>query len=105
MIENKERAIKYLNASINGIFKILPLFEENNIGIDTYIDSLLFTLYSLDDALDLTHTKDFIDVLATLESVKKEIKKEDSSHAVLKREIFKCINILKNMVVKLEEGG
>lgn len=104
MIDDKEMTIKYLNISVNGIFKILPLYEEKNIGIDTYIDSLLFTLYHLNKAILLDFSHEYITVLATLEGVKVEITKEDSNHGVLKREIFKCINIVKNMVSKLEEG-
>jgi hypothetical protein len=104
MIKDKERIIRYLKASIHGIFKILPLFEEDNVGIIKYVDSLLFTLYSLDKALDLSHTKDYVDVLATLESVKEEINKKEPSHAVVKRETFKCISIVQNIVAQLEEG-
>ena len=32
-----------------------------------------------------------------------EIVKEESNHTVIKREVFKCINIVKNIVGKLEE--
>lgn len=104
MIENKEKLIIYLNASVNGIFKILPLYEEENIGIDTYVESLLFTLYGLDEAVDMDFSHEYITLLATLESIKKEIIKEDSSKPVIKREVFKCIHIVKNIVGKLEEG-
>ena len=104
MIEDRQIVIKYLTVSINGIYKILPLYEEKNIGVDTYVESLLFTLYGLDKAVLLEFSHEYVTVLATLESVKKEVVKENSNHSVLKREIFKCINIVKNMVAKLEEG-
>jgi hypothetical protein len=39
-----------------------------------------------------------------MESVKIEIAKEDSKKSIIKREVFKCINIIKNTVGKLEEG-
>lgn len=103
MIQDTEMTIKYLNASVNGIYKILPLYEEKNIGVDTYVESLLFTLYSLDKAVLLPFGHEYITVLATLESIKREIVNPESDHSVIKREIFKCINIVKNIVAKLKE--
>jgi len=102
MIKDNSKLIMYLNASISGIFKILPLYEEKNVGVEVYIDSLLFTLYSIDKAIEIQHSHDFITLLATLESIKLEVVKEDSKQPVIKREIFKCINIVKNMVSRLE---
>lgn len=110
MIEDKKIIIKFLNSSVNGIYKILPLYEEKikglQTGVDTYVESLLFTLYSLDKAVLLPHGHEYVTVLATLESVRTEIAKpnKESEHAVIKREVFKCINIVKNMVSNLEES-
>lgn len=95
----------YLKGTVNGVYKILPLFEEKNIGIDTYVDSLLFTLYKLDTAVKIDQSHDYITVLATLEAVKDEIAKVTANHSVVKREVFKCINIVKNMIDKLEGEG
>lgn len=104
MIENKEKLITYLNSVVNSVFKILPLYEENNIGIETYVESLLFELYGLDKVIDVKNSYEYISLLSTLESVKVEVARKDSKKSVVKREIFKCINIVKNMVAKLEEG-
>lgn len=104
MIEDKQIIISYLNGSVNGIYKILPLFEEKNVGVDTYIESLLFHLYKLKKVVLLPYGHEYVTLLATLESLKDEIKKPDSEHAVVKREVFKCINIVKNMVSSLEES-
>ena|SRR5690606_27125006 len=102
MTVSQDKLIIYLKNTVNGIYKILPLFEEKNIGVDTYVDSLLFTLYSLDEVVDVKYGDEYITVLATLESVKKEIVKPGANHSVVKREIFKSINIVKNMIDKLE---
>jgi hypothetical protein len=104
MIDNKEKLVVYLNSVVNSVFKILPLYEEENVGIKTYIESLLFELYGLEDAVALEHSYEYISLLSTLESVRKEISKTESKKQTVKREVFKCINIVKNMVGKLEEG-
>lgn len=104
MIENNEKLSIYLNAVVNSVFKILPLYEEQNVGIKIYIESLLFELYGLEEAVKIENSYEYISLLSTLESVKKEITKEDSKKATIKREVFKCINVIKNMVGRLEEG-
>lgn len=104
MIKNDEKLVIYLNTVVNSVFKILPLYEEQNVGVQTYIESLLFELYGLEDAILIEHSYEYISLLSTLESVKKEVAKQDSRKSVIKREVFKCINIIKNMVGKLEEG-
>lgn len=104
MIENKEKLVTYLNSVVNSVFKILPLYEESNVGIETYVESLLFELYGLDKVVDVKNSYEYISLLSTLESVKVEVTREESKKSVVKREIFKCINIIKNMVAKLEEG-
>jgi hypothetical protein len=104
MIENKEKLVTYLNSVVNSVFKILPLYEESNVGIETYVESLLFELYGLDKVVDVKNSYEYISLLSTLESVKVEVTRKESKKSVVKREIFKCINIIKNMVAKLEEG-
>ncbi|MDS7057043.1 hypothetical protein NXG04_07070 [Klebsiella pneumoniae] len=105
MINDTSRLVVYLNSVVNSVFKILPLFEEKNVGVDTYIESLLFELYGLQEAVNVEHSSEYISLLSTLESIRAEIGRENSRKATVKREIFKCINIIKNMVGKLEEEG
>ena len=104
MINNSKKLITYLETSINSIFKILPLFEEKNTGVHVYIESLLFELYGLNDSVSIEYAYEYISLLSNLESIKKELQKEVSEKTIIKREVFKCINIVKNMVSKLEEG-
>ena len=104
MINNNERLVVYLNKVVHSVFKILPLYEEQNEGVKTYIESLLFELYGLENTIAMKHSYEYLSLLSTLESVKDEISKEDSKKKVIKRELFKCINIIKNMIGKLEEG-
>ncbi|UUV45929.1 hypothetical protein [Bacillus phage vB_BanS-Thrax1] len=104
MIQNNEKLVIYLNSVVNSVFKILPLYEEQNVGVGIYVESLLFELHGLDAVVEIEHSYEYISLLSTLESVKREMEKEKSRKATVKREIFKCINIIKNMVGKLEEG-
>lgn len=104
MIHNNEKLTIYLNTLVNSVFKILPLYEEQNVGIKTYVESLLFELYGLEEAVEIEHSYEYIALLSTLESVKSEVESESSKKSVVKREVFKCINITKNMITKLEDG-
>lgn len=104
MIKNNERLIVYLNSTVNSVFKVLPLYEEQNVGVHKHIDSLLFELYGLEKSVLINHSYEYISILSTLESIKKEVILNDDNKAVVKREIFRCINIIKNMISKLEEG-
>ena len=104
MVYDNEMLVAYLNTVVNSVFKILPLYEEQNIGVNKYIESLLFELYGLEKSVSIEHSYEYISLLSTLESVKSEIEKSDSKKSVVKREVFKCINIIKNMVGELEEG-
>jgi hypothetical protein len=104
MIDSKERLPIYLNSVVNSVFKILPLYEESNVGLEIYVESLLFELYGLDKVVEVEQSYEYISLLSTLESVKLEVAKEESKKTVVKREVFKCINVIKNMVAKLEEG-
>lgn len=102
MIDNQEKLIVYLNALVNSIFKILPLYEEKNIGVSLYIESLLGELYNLEKVVKIEYSYEYISLLSTLEFVKDEISKEQSQKPTIKRELFKSIHIVKNMVGKLE---
>src|SRR5690606_24762152 len=104
MIENRDRLIIYFDSLINSVFKILPLYEEDNIGIESYVESLLFELYGLDKSNDIKDSYEYIALLSNLESVREEVVKSDSEKKVIKREVFKCISIVKNIIVKLEKG-
>lgn len=102
MIHNDKRLISYLNSTVNSVFKILPLYEEDNIGLDAYIDSLLFELSSLDYVFSIEEHK-YSSLLLILSSIKREVSRNNSSKAVVKREVFKSISIIKSMIIKLEE--
>lgn len=104
MLKNNERLSVYLDSLINSVFKILPLYEEKNVGIETYIESLLFELYGLDKAIEIKYSQEYLSILSILESIKKEVSKKDSEKKIIKREVFKCISIIKSVLDRLKSG-
>lgn len=103
MIKDSENLSIYLGNLVNRIFKILPLYEEENEGVIRCIDSLVFELSGLEELLPKKLVADYVSLLSTLISVKKEIIREDNEKRIIKREIFKCINITKNISEKIGE--
>lgn len=102
MINDKDRIVKFLDSTINNVYKILPLYEEKNIGLETYIESLIFDLKSSDKNIDIKYSGEFISLLNILTSIKEEISKSDCKQSTIKRETFKSINIIKTMMIKVK---
>lgn len=91
----KTRINDYFNYLINCIYKILPLKEEENDGLNDYIDGVLIQLYgSLHAYPDLNHNQKYLSIINTLEYLK------NNGYTVkqCKREVFRCINILQHMI-------
>jgi hypothetical protein len=101
----RERLIIHLNSTVNDVFKVLPLFEEQNVGLEANVSSLLFGLYGLQHVIEMNHSHEYLSLLSILESIKIEVGKVDSKKSIIKREVFKSIDIIKTMVGKLEEDG
>lgn len=104
MTNYEKRLIVYLKSLVNSVYKILPLYEESNVGLDIYIRSLLFELDGLDNVVPLENSDEYLALMSNLNSIMNEVVSVDSKKSVVKREVFKCINIIKSMVGKLEEG-
>lgn len=83
--------------TINDVFKILPLYEEKNETLDIYLDSLIKLFDGLDKAIDNNLGYEYISLLAILSSIKEIVVKEGNQKPIVKREVFKCINLVKNM--------
>lgn len=103
MIHNEKRLEIYLDSLVDGVFKILPLYEEENVGLGVYVESLLFELYGLDKAVSINDSAYYTSLLSILEHIS-SIVEEDGNRKVIKRELFKCIRIIKSMIRNIEEG-
>lgn len=111
MISRNDKIFKeYIDRMTDRMFKILPLFEENNEGLSLYIQSLIFELNGLPYVVGgLEHLdSDYINLLSTLESLYDEsivqCDKEDT-HNLIRREVFKSMNIVKAIGDKATESG
>lgn len=94
----------YLDSIIKNIFIILPLYERNNEGLESYIHSFVFQLNGWNDDVEEAVYAEYKALLNTLKELNKEVVREDSSHAVVRREVFKGIDIVKDIISKLENG-
>lgn len=92
---------EYLTHLIGSIFKILPLKEDSDSGIDVglkdYIDSVVIqvvggrmTYSSLADNVDYTTVVNTINYLNA----------NEFTHKQCRREVFKCINLLQTLITE-----
>lgn len=104
MVENNERLCGYLNGVVDSVFKILPLYEEKNTGIELYVESLLKGLFELDKVIKIEHSFEYISLLTIVKAVQTEVTSEESQKKIVKREVFNSINTIKKLISKIEES-
>lgn len=84
------------------VFKVLPMYEEENETIEDYIDSLNVELMGLRRLIgDLPHEIWYVKSLATLEQLKVETAIEGKQKKV-KKEIFKVLNTIDKQIDMLK---
>lgn len=84
----------YLQKLVGRIFKILPMREEECETLQVYLNSLMIELIGNRDLIcELKYEPDFLTLLGTLEYF---VNNRDEVH-VYKREIFKMIEIIKDL--------
>lgn len=91
----------YLEVLKNRVFKILPLFEEQNEGLFHYINSLLFELYGLQYCITgIKDSSNYLSILATLEAILDEIIVKEKDIKFIRSEIFRLIGLIE----KIQKG-
>lgn len=100
ILDNKVK-VMYLKSVVDSVFKILPLYEEKNEGLELYLESLVSELYGSVKTIGMQNIADYISFLSTLEAVKEDIKIDNNKKDV-KRNVFKSINTLKNIISKID---
>lgn len=91
----------YLEITKNRVFKILPLLEEKNEGIQHYIESLLFELYGLQNVIiGVKESHSYLSLLCGLESILIETSTKEKDLKFIRSEIFKLLGLIK----KIQEG-
>lgn len=100
--QNNPMFFSYLETLKNRLFKIIPLFEENNEGIYKYIDSLLFELGGMIYVVkELKNNSMFLSLIATLESLLDESLAGEYNISLVRREVFRCLNIVEKLQQRL----
>lgn len=104
---NSDSVADYLTELVDRVYKILPLFEEKNQGLFHYVQSLIFELHGLYWAVDsIKGSGKYLILIATLESISDyTLFCEEKDHAVIKREVFKCLEVIKKIKASCERGG
>lgn len=77
---------------VNNIYKILPLYEEKNIGYKDYVHSLIMEINGIEKAIDVNDTN-LLSLIGVLQSISDVT--DNDSHAIVKREVFKAIKLSK----------
>ncbi len=86
---------EFLASMIGNIFKILPLYDENNIGLQSHIDSVVIQLIgAMDTFQDLKTNQKYISIINSINF----LRKNDYTKKQCKREVLRCTNILENMI-------
>lgn len=98
----KESFCNYFKFLINKTYKILPLKEENSETLKTYLESFLKELIGNKELVPfLVDEPKFITMLNTMQY----LASEEYSVAECRKEVFKCIGILKDINEKYFDSG
>lgn len=109
MITNNQKLIINLNSKIGKLFRIVPLYEEKEKGIHTAkdvkinVESLIFELNGFGERMNFENIAEFEAMMDILTAIKNEVSKENVQ-PIIRRESFKCIDIIHKIVKKIENG-
>jgi len=91
---------EYTKILINKVFKILPMREKSEPTLDTYLESFVIELVGNKSLIEhLKYEPLFMSLLSTLEYF---VENPDTEISVYKREVFKCIDIVKKIQDKYD---
>lgn len=93
---------KQLQKIVDKIFKILPLYEEKNSTVDSYIESLILEITGFTSKYGNVGVSDYMSVISTLEGLRGIIE-DKGKQPTVKREVFKCIETI-NKISNMLEG-
>lgn len=87
----------YLKFLVSKFFKILPIYETEKDTLEEYLSSLLIELSGNKSLIvELKNDPNFLSLLGTIQY----LISEEYSHAVCKKEVFKCIKIVEKLQEK-----
>ena len=92
----------YFSVAKNRVYKILPLIEENNKGVNHYIESLLFELSGLKNTVEgVRNSSNYIQLVSGLNAILQETVVQTKDYRFIRSEIFRLLGL----VDKLQRGG
>ncbi len=95
---NSKLFVVYKKSLVDRTYKILPLYEESNEGLFANIQSLVYELHGLLNVIEsLNENANFLSLIATLESLSDDSLFFYLDKDIVKREVFKCIDLIKKM--------
>ncbi|WEG18503.1 hypothetical protein PQ478_08475 [Alkalihalophilus pseudofirmus] len=95
---------EYLDFRAKKLHNALFSYEESNLSAFKNIHTILLEFESLGEYLPfLKRNSQFTSLLLTLEFLYDEFILMDNNHEVVKREVFKCMNIIKYLRTSLPQ--
>lgn len=89
---------KYMRGLVDRFFKILPLWEDHEESLPTYLESLQLELIGFNGLMKaLNDDSDFVALLAILQYL---IDHPDTNIRTVKREVFRAISICNKLKAK-----
>lgn len=100
-----EEYVEFLVKLKDAIFKILPLYEDENVHLIEYLDSLVhYELVGIKGLLhELPSDKWYLKTVATLMSLQEQVSTNNTTQAQVKREVFKMLHLLEKQLKELGE--
>ena len=77
------------------VFKILPLFEEENKGLSKYIYSLIYEIYGLRSLVGEDYKPQFDSILSILSHLYEDSSKANIDLVLIRSEVFHCSDLIK----------
>lgn len=94
----KQALSKYMRGLVDRFFKILPLWEDGEDSLPTYLESLKLELLGFNGLIRaLNDDQDFVALIAILQYL---IDNPDTEKRVVKREVFRSISICNKLRAK-----
>jgi hypothetical protein len=92
----------YLSGLIDKLYKVLPMKENNDVTLNTYSESLLNELIG-GIKIFTTFDSDTKAKYLTMLNVITFLNKNDFDNSTCKREIFKCIRLVRDIQYKIKQ--
>ena len=88
----------YMRSLVDRLFKILPLWEDGEETLPTYLDSLRLELLGFRSMMfALHHDQDYVTLIAIIQYL---IDRPETSVRTVKREVFRAISICNKLSFK-----